>query len=79
VTVFGGAKASSIKRIGQVKTSATGRFLFKARAGTFFRVHAATAPGAPFPAACTQLSLPAPCVNPTVNAWAGLSKIVRKR
>ena len=79
VTVFGGAKASSMKRIGQVKTGATGRFVFKARSGTFFRVHAATAPGAAFPAACTQLALPTPCVNPTINAWAGLSKIVRKR
>ncbi len=79
VTIFGGLKASSMKRIGQVKTGATGHFVFKARSGAFFRVHAATAPGAAFPAACTQLSLPAPCVNPTINAWAGLSKIVRKR
>jgi len=78
VTVFGGPKTSRLKRIGQVKAGASGAFAFRAKAGTFFRVHAAAAPG-PFPGGCTQVSLPAPCVNPTINAMAALTKIIRKK
>lgn len=78
VTIFGAAKASGLKRLGKAKVGANGRFAFRARAGTFFRATAAAAPGA-FPGGCTLLSLPAPCVNPTVNGFAAQSRVVRKR
>jgi hypothetical protein len=78
VTIFGGVKATGLKRLGKAKVGASGRFAFRAKVGTFFRANAAAAPGA-FPAACTQLSLPAPCTNPTINGFAAQSKVVRKR
>jgi hypothetical protein len=78
VTIFGGARASGLKRLGKAKVGAGGKFAFKAKAGTFFRATAAAAPGA-FPGACTLVSLPAPCVNPTVNGFAAQSKVIRKK
>jgi hypothetical protein len=78
VTIFGGARASGLKRLGKAKVGAGGKFAFKAKAGTFFRATAAAAPGA-FPGACTLLTLPAPCVNPTVNGFAAQSKVIRKK
>jgi hypothetical protein len=81
VTIFGGPRASGLKRIGRVRTAASGRFTFRARTGTFFRANAVGAAGAS-PAVCAQLA-PAlgsvPCVNPTVNGFAAQSRVVRKR
>ena len=81
VTIFGGAKATGLKRLGRAKVSATGAFAFKAKSGTFFRANAVAAPGSAAPL-CTQLGpalAPVPCVNPTVNGFTAQSRVVRKR
>lgn len=81
VTIFGGPRANSLKRVGRVRAAANGRFTFRARTGTFFRATAVAAGGAAA-AVCTQIqpligSLP--CVNPTVNGFTSQSRVVRKR
>lgn len=81
VAIFGGAKASGLKRLGRVRVGASGRFAFRARTGTFFRADVVAAVGAA-PAACTQIQPligSIPCVNPTVNAFTAKSKVARKR
>jgi hypothetical protein len=79
VTLVGGAKASTLKRLGRVTTTTDGRFTFKAKTGTFFSVSATAASG-PAPAVCSQLQLETvPCVNPTINGFTAQSRVVRKR
>ena len=80
VTVRGGAKASGLRRLGSVKVKANGSFSFRAKRGTFFKVTAVAAAGLA-PPLCTALaaSLPAPCVNPTVNGFTVTSKTFKKR
>jgi hypothetical protein len=81
VTIFGGARAAGLKRLGRARVSSAGAFAFKARAGTFFRANAVAAPGSAAPL-CTQLGpalAPVPCVNPTVNGFTAQSRVVRKR
>ena len=81
VTIFGGARATGLKRLGRVTVGANGRFAFRARAGTFFRADVVAAGGAA-PPLCTQLATglaPIPCVNPTVSGFTAKSRVVRKR
>ncbi len=81
VTIFGGAKASKLKRLGRATVSGSGKFAFKAKSGTFFRADA-VATTAAAPPLCTQLQPligATPCVNPTVNGFAAKSKVVRKK
>jgi hypothetical protein len=81
VTIFGGPRASGLKRLGRVRSAGNGRFTFRAKTGTFFRANAAGAAGAA-PAVCAQLAPTlgsVPCVNPTVNAFTAQSRVVRKR
>lgn len=81
VTILGGPRASGLKRLGRVRTTASGRFTFRAKTGTFFRANAAGAAGAA-PGLCTQLAPSlgsVPCVNPTINGFTAQSRVVRKR
>ena len=81
VAIFGGGKATGLKRLGRASVADNGRFAFKAKTGTFFRADVIAAPGIAAPL-CTQLSpalAPIPCVNPTVNGFAAKSKVVRKK
>lgn len=81
VAIFGAAKKTGLKRLGRVTVNASGRFTFRARAGTFFRADVVATPGVAAPL-CTQLApalTPIPCVNPTVNGFTAKSKVVRKR
>jgi len=81
VTIFGGTKATGLRRLGKAAVGANGKFAFKAKRGTFFRVTAVAAPGAAAPL-CSQLSAalaPITCVNPTVNGFTVQSKVVRKK
>lgn len=80
VTIFGGAKANKLKRLGRVTVRANGSYAFAAKTGTFFRATAVGAPGAAAPL-CAQLgpALGVPCVNPTVNGFTVQSRVVRKR
>ena len=81
VTLFGGTRANSLRRLGRVRTAANGRFTFRARTGTFFRADVAAAGGAA-PAVCTQIQPiigGVPCVNPTANGFAAKSRVIRKR
>lgn len=81
VTIFGGPKASQLKRLGRVRSNASGAFTFRAKTGTFFRANVAAAAGAA-PAVCTALTAaiaPVPCVNPTTNGFTAQSRVIRKR
>ena len=81
VTIFGGARANSLKRLGRATVAASGRFTFRARTGTFFRA-TALATGGAAPPLCTQIQPligATPCVNPTVNGFSVQSRVVRKR
>ena len=72
VAIFGGRKATGLKRLGRASVADNGRFTFKAKTGTFFRADVIAAPGIAAPL-CAQLSpalAPIPCVNPTVNGFA---------
>jgi hypothetical protein len=81
VTVFGGPRSGSLRRLGRVRTRANGSYTFTARTGTFFRATATATPAAA-PPLCTALGAaiaPIPCVNPTTNGFTVQSRVVRKR
>jgi hypothetical protein len=80
-TIFGGAKARALKRLGRVTVRANGAYSFRARTGTFFRVNVVATAGAAA-ALCTALGpalAPIPCINPTVNGFTVQSRAIRKR
>ena len=79
VTIRGGAKPSSLKKLGSVKVKANGSFNFRARRGTFFK-GTAVAASASAPPLCDALStLPYRCVNPTTNGFTVQSETVKKK
>lgn len=81
VTLFAGTRASSLKRVGRVRTTSTGRFTLRAKTGVFYRASVVAAAGAS-PAVCTQLQASLggiPCVNPSINGFTAQSRVVRKR
>jgi hypothetical protein len=81
VTIFGGPRSNRLRRLGRVRTNASGAFRFRAKGGIFFRANAVAAAGAA-PAACTALGpaiAPIPCMNPTTNGFTAQSRVVRKR
>jgi hypothetical protein len=84
VTIFGGPRASALRRLGRVQVRATGSYSFRARAGTFFRARAVAATAAAAPlctalgTALTALGNP-PCVNPTTSGFTAQSRFARKR
>ena len=81
VTVFGGPRANRLKRLGRVRSSASGAFRLRARTGVFFRANVAAA-AAPAPAVCSAIGAaiaPVPCVNPTTNGFTAVSRVIRKR
>jgi hypothetical protein len=81
VTIFGGATARKLKRLGRVTVRANGSYAFAAKTGTFFRATAVAAPAAAAPL-CTALAAalaPVPCVNPTTNGFTIQTRVVRKR
>lgn len=81
VAIFGGPRANRLKRLGRVRTSATGAFTFRAKTGVFFRANV-TAAVAAAPAVCSALTAaiaPVPCVNPTTNGFTVQSRVIRKR
>ena len=81
VSISGGPRSNKLKRLGRVRTNASGAFTFRAKSGIFFRA-SVTAPAGPAPAACTALTpaiAPIQCVNPTSNGFTAQSRVVRKR
>ncbi len=81
VAIFGGPRANRLKRLGSVRSSATGAFTFRAKTGIFFRANVAAAAAAA-PAVCAALTAaiaPVPCVNPTTNGFTVQSRAIRKR
>jgi hypothetical protein len=81
VTISGGQRANRLRRLGRVRTNASGAFVFRARSGLFFRASVVATAGAA-PAACTALTpaiAPIPCMNPTSNGFTAQSRVVRKR
>jgi hypothetical protein len=81
VTIRGGARPSSLKKLGSVKVRANGSYSFRAKTGTFFKgsAVATTAAAAPLCTALGPAIAPIPCVNPTVNGFAVQSKTVKKK
>jgi hypothetical protein len=81
VAIFGGARATGLKRLGRVQVRANGTYTFAARSGTFFRATAVatTASAAPLCTALGAALAPTPCVNPTTNGFTVQSKVVRKK
>ena len=81
VTISGGTKATGLKPLKRVQTSASGSFTFKAGTGTFFRANVVAAAAAA-PPACTALGAaiaPVPCVNPTTSGFTVQSRVIRKK
>ncbi|MGI8480437.1 MAG: hypothetical protein ACR2M2_11415 [Gaiellaceae bacterium] len=81
VAIFGGAKANRLKRLGSVRSSASGAFTFRAKTGVFFRANVTAAAGAA-PGVCSALTAaiaPVRCVNPTTNGFTLQSRAIRKR
>lgn len=81
VAIFGGPRANRLKRLGAVRSSASGAFTFRARTGVFFRANVTAAAGAA-PAVCSAIGpaiAPVPCVNPTINGFTAQSRVIRKR
>jgi len=81
VAIFGGAKANRLKRLGSVRSSASGAFTFRVKTGVFFRANVTAAAGAA-PAVCAAISAaiaPVPCVNPTTNGFTAQTRVIRKR
>jgi hypothetical protein len=81
VVIFGGPRATGLRRLGTARTAANGAFAFRAKTGTFYRANITAAPAAA-PAVCTALTAaiaPVPCVNPTTNGFTAQSRVVRKR
>ena len=81
VSIFGGARATGLKRLGRAQVKANGSFSFAAKTGTFFRASAVAASAAAAPL-CTTLGAalaPIPCVNPTTNGFTAQSKVVKKK
>jgi len=81
VSVFGGPRANRLRRLGRVRSSASGAFAFRARTGVFFRANVAAAASAA-PAVCSAIGAaiaPVPCVNPTTNGFTAVSRVIRKR
>ena len=81
VAIFGGTKANRLKRLGSVRSSASGAFTFRAKTGVFFRANVSAAAGAA-PALCSAIGAsiaPVPCVNPTTNGFTAQSRVIRKR
>jgi hypothetical protein len=81
VVVFGGPRATRLRRIARVVTGANGAFSVRARSGVFFRANVTAQSGAA-PAICTAVGAavaPLPCVNPTIGGFTTRSRVVRKR
>ncbi len=81
VAILGGLKANRLKRLGSVRTSASGVFTFRAKTGVFFRANVSAAAGTA-PAACSAIAAaiaPVPCVNPTTNGFTAQTRVIRKR
>ena len=81
VTIWGAKGKAALRPLGKAKVAATGKFMFRAKTGDNFQARALAAPGSAGPL-CTQIGpllAPIPCVNPTVNGFTALSKVVRKK
>ena len=80
VTISGGPSARKLKTLGRATIGATGKFVYRAKVGTFFRAKA-VATSAAAPPLCDQLAagLPVPCMNPTVNGFTVQSQVVKKK
>jgi hypothetical protein len=81
VAILGGPRSNRLRRLGSVRTNASGGFTFRARSGVFFRANV-VAPAGTAAAACTALTpaiAPVPCMNPTSNGFTAQSRVVRKR
>jgi hypothetical protein len=81
VQIWGAKGKAALRKLGTVKSGATGTFSFKAKSGDSFQARATAAPTAA-PPLCTLLTPQLgglPCVNPTANGFSAKSGLVKKR
>ena len=81
VQIWGAKGKAALRRLGVVKSNATGAFSFKAKSGDVFQARAVAAPTAA-PPLCTLLTPQLggiPCVNPTANGFTARSGLARKK
>ena len=81
VAIWGAKGKAALRRLGVVKSNATGAFSFKAKSGDAFQARATAAPTAA-PPLCTLLAPQLggiPCVNPTANGFSAKSVLARKK
>jgi hypothetical protein len=86
VTIWGGVKRTTLKRLATVTTTAAGSFTFATAGKNVYFQARATAGSRAAPPLCTIVSaslttagITAPCVNPTVNGFTAKSAVVAKR
>jgi len=81
VQIWGAKGKAALRKLGTVKTGATGTFSFKAKSGDVFQAQATGAPVSArqlCQALTTQLN-GIPCVNPTANGFTAKSGLARKK
>ena len=81
VQIWGAKGKAALRKLGTVKSSATGAYSFKAKTGDVFQARATAAPTAA-PPLCTLLTPQLggiPCVNPTANGFTAKSGLARKK
>jgi hypothetical protein len=81
VAIWGAKGKAALRRLGSVRTSATGTYSFRARTGDVFqaRVTAASIPAPPLCVALAAQLAGLPCVNPTANGFTAKSGTVRRK
>ncbi len=81
VAIWGAKGKAALRRLGSVRTSATGKFSFRARSGDVFqaRVVAGSIAAPPLCVALAAQLQGLPCVNPTANGFTAKSGLVRKK
>jgi len=81
VQIWGAKGKAALRKLGTVKSGATGTFSFKAKSGDSFQARATAAPTAA-PPLCTLLTPQLggiPCVNPTANGFSATSGLAKKK
>jgi hypothetical protein len=81
VAIFGSTSRTALKKVGTVKTGATGAFSYKAASGAYFRAQA-TLPETAAPELCAKLretQINARCLNPIVSPALLVSPVAARK
>jgi len=81
VAIFGSTSRTGLRKVGTVKTGATGAFSYKAASGAYFRAQT-TLPEAPAPELCAKLKetlINARCLNPIISPALLVSPVAARK